>query len=25
MAGVFQLTPLKHACLSKCASPSVFF
>jgi predicted metal-binding membrane protein len=24
VAGVFQLTPLKHACLSKCASPLGF-
>jgi predicted metal-binding membrane protein len=24
IAGVFQLTPLKHACLSKCASPLGF-
>jgi predicted metal-binding membrane protein len=24
VAGVFQLTPLKHACLSKCASPFGF-
>ena len=24
IAGVFQLTPLKHACLSKCASPIGF-